>query len=139
MSDFLPLINTIVLALMGGGGVWLWRAERRLRYATAAKVESEADLADIDVAAKIKELSMGLLEPLEAKISKLQSEVKELREKLDGYIAREAKYEEELAARDTRIEELRAKLFAARDERTALSEEVAHLKERLHNAGINGE
>lgn len=132
MPDFLPILNTIVLALIGGGGVWLWRAEKRVKLATA-------EVSEVDAAAKIKDLSLGLLKPLEAKISALEEEIKELRFKLETYVQQEAYFELIIERKDDRIEALEAELDGAHKDRELLHREVATLKGRLANAGINGE
>ncbi len=138
MNEYLPLLNTVVLTLLGGGGVWLWRAEKRSKGATAELTENEA-------AEKIKELSLGLLEPLERKIDDLRAEnerltceVEGLRKKLEQYIKDEAVYQAELHAKDQRIKELESKLLAARSERVDLKSRVEHLEDVCKRAGING-
>lgn len=139
MSDLLPILNTILLGLLGGGGFWLWRADRRLRHAQASKEEASAGLTEVDAAEKIKELSLGLLKPLEDKICSLEKEVKELRAKLDKYVKREGQLERIINDKNDRIAALEAELDGAHRDREQLHQEVEHLKDRLHNAGINGE
>ena len=145
-STVLSLVNAVVLLGTGITGVIGYKAINRRVTAQAELAEADSELTKTTAAAKIKELSMGLLEPLEAKIEEqkaqidaLTDEVKELREKVEQYIKDEAEYKRELADKDREIDDLRCKLANNKIERDNLRAEIEHLKERLRNAGINGE
>jgi len=138
MTDYIPLINALVIALLGGGGAWLWRSERRLKT-------SQAELTEVDAVEKIQQLSLSLLQPLEVKILALEEqnqqlacEVKELRERLEQYIKDEAAYQAELHEKQIEIRVLRVELDEARYERDELAARVKHLEEVCRRAGING-
>lgn len=103
------------------------------------KTAAEATNAESTAAEKVTDAALLLLEPMKIRIESLENEVRELRLKVEQYIRDEVAYQAELHAKDNRIEELRIKLFEARDERDALGLRVEHLEDVCKRAGINGD
>lgn len=132
MESLATLAQAFMLLATASVAVFTVRATRRKTTAEAKKEEVTA--ADLVTAAALK-----LLEPLQHRIESLEAEVKRLREEIGQYRRDEAAYQAELHQKDVHIEELRMKLFEARDERDELKERVAHLEDVCKRAGINGE
>ncbi len=132
MNDFLPVLNVLIATLLGGGGVYLWRTERRLKEAEISKV-------DVSATDTLTRIAMSLVKPLEEQIAELKEEVAELREQVAQYQKDEAFYEAELHSKRTEVADLQSQLSEARDKRDELEARVRHLEEVLKREGINGE
>ena len=139
MTETIALINAVVAALLAGGGVYLWRAQKREKLAGAKQSEATA----ID---HIAEAARNLVAPLNARIdqleatnSRLEREVAELRLKVEQYIRDEVAYQAELHSKNVEIRVLRAELDEARSERDELKGRVVHLEEVVRRHGLNGD
>lgn len=144
-QELLPILNTLLLILGSGVGVYFWKAERKLRFAQAESQEAEAVLTNISAADMIKTMAIGLLEPLNTQIEeqkdqidRLTTEVNQLRNKLQQYIKDEVAYQAELHQKNKEIASLEQRLEEIGQKREQLESRILHLEEVCRRAGING-
>ena len=103
--EWTPIIVALVAAFLGGGGVFLWRAQRRKTEAEALKAEAEALKAEAealkaeaeanknnaDASAVITATALNILKrwegrvlDLEKRVGELESDKQQLQQRVDG-------------------------------------------------------
>ncbi|UCD24743.1 MAG: hypothetical protein JSW51_02160 [Gemmatimonadota bacterium] len=132
LENLIRVAEAFAILAAIGISVYTLGASKRKTAAEAADSESSA-------AERVTGAAVKLLQPMQNRIAHLESEVRELRLKVEQYIRDEVAYQAELHEKDTRIEALRQKLLDAREERDALRSRVEHLEDVCKRAGINGD
>ena len=127
IDDMITLLSAVTALV----AVFAWKR-------TYNKERSLSETVDAPVLDQFLKLTEKVTE-IKLDLASARDEIAELREQISQYIRDEAAYQAELHAKDVEIEELRAQLYAARDERDSLGERVAHLEDVCRRAGINGD